>query len=226
MSNVKKISQIISYNFRDETLLTESLTHTGKNRRKNSVFQRLEFLGDRVLGLSIAKILFDKFPSESEGDLTRRMHNLVNEDTLAEIARMLSLNEYLILSYNEEKTGGRNKSTILADSLESLIAAIYLDGGFENAFNFIKKNWEKYALNNENPPIDPKTMLQEWCQSRGYELPKYIEVGRKGPDHNPEFTIKIILGSGSEFEGVGQSKKQAERAAATNALRSDYVSKN
>ncbi len=226
MSNVKKISQIISYNFREETLLIESLTHTGKNRRKNSIFQRLEFLGDRVLGLCIAKILFDKFPSESEGDLTRRMHNLVNEDTLAEIARMISLNEHLILSYNEEKTGGRNKSTILADSLESLIAAIYLDCGFENAFNFIKKNWEQYTLNNENPPVDPKTMLQEWCQSRGYELPKYIEAGRKGPDHNPEFTIKLIIGSSLEFEGVGQSKKQAERVAAINALRSDYVSKN
>lgn len=226
MNNIKKISQIISYNFRDESLLTESLTHTGKNRRKNSIFQRLEFLGDRVLGLCIAKILYDKFPSESEGDLTRRMHNLVNEETLAEIARMISLNEYLILSYNEEKTGGRDKSTILSDSLESLIAAIYIDGGFEEVFKFIKSNWEKYALTNKKPPIDPKTMLQEWCQSQGYDLPQYVEVSRKGPDHNPEFTIKLIFGGNIEFEGIGQSKKQAERSAAINALKSDYVSKN
>jgi ribonuclease-3 len=226
MNNIKKISQIISYNFRDESLLTESLTHTGKNRRKNSIFQRLEFLGDRVLGLCIAKILYDKFPSESEGDLTRRMHNLVNEETLAEIARMISLNEYLILSYNEEKTGGRDKSTILSDSLESLIAAIYIDGGFEEVFKFIKSNWGKYALTNKKPPIDPKTMLQEWCQSKGYDLPQYVELSRKGPDHNPEFTIKLIFGGNIEFEGIGQSKKQAERSAAINALKSDYVSKN
>ena len=137
MQDIKKIYDSISYEFNDEKILFDAVTHTTKAKRKNLNFQRLEFLGDRILGLIIADILYKKFQNESEGDLTRRMHHLVNEDTLAKIARDIALNEHIRLSNNEEKTGGRDKSAILSDALEALIAAIFLDSDYQCTYNFI-----------------------------------------------------------------------------------------
>ena len=224
MMDNKKLFDDISYEFDDLTLLNDSLTHTNKSKKKNSKFQRLEFLGDRILGLVIADILFHKFIKESEGDLTRRMHNLVNEETLAKIAKEINLSNYLILSYNEEKSGGRDKNTILSDSLEAMIAAIYIDSNYKSVFEFVSKHWAKYLSEIKNPPIDPKTELQEWCQSKGFDLPVYKQVEKRGPDHNPEFVIKVVVNEEFETEGGGLTKKQAERKAALNALISEYDS--
>ncbi len=223
MQDIKKIYDSISYEFNDEKILFDAVTHTTKAKRKNLNFQRLEFLGDRILGLIIADILYKKFPNESEGDLTRRMHHLVNEDTLAKIARDIALNEHVRLSYNEEKTGGRDKSAVLSDALEALIAAIFLDSDYQCAYNFISMHWANYLNYDEPPPIDPKTELQEWCHSRGFGLPVYVEVEKRGPDHSPEFTVNVILNNEFEVKAVGNTKKQAERNAAIKALGSEYV---
>ena len=223
MPDIKIFYKNISYEFNDEKILFDAITHTTKTKRKNSNFQRLEFLGDRILGLIIADILYNKFPNESEGDLTRRMHHLVNEGTLVKIARDISLNDYIRLSYNEEKTGGRDKSAILSDALEALIAAIFLDGNYQNAYNFISMHWEDYLNCDEVPPIDPKTELQEWCHAKGIGLPVYVELEKRGPDHSPEFTINVILNDEFEVKAVGNTKKQAERNAAIKALGSKYV---
>jgi ribonuclease-3 len=214
----------ISYSFDDLVLLKEALTHTNNSKKKNLKFQRLEFLGDRILGLVIADILFHKFSKETEGDLTRRMHTLVNEETLAKIAKEINISDHIILSYNEEKAGGRNKNTILADSMEAIIAAIYLDKGYFSVFEFVSKHWGKYLSEEKTPPIDPKTKLQEWCQSKGFKLPLYHQVEKSGPDHSPEFIIKVVINTEFEIEGLGLTKKQAERKAALNALLSEYVS--
>ena len=137
MIDNKKLFVDISYRFDDLGLLKDALTHTNNSKKKNLKFQRLEFLGDRIPGLVIADILFHKFANESEGDLTRRMHTLVNEETLAKIAKEINIGEHIILSYNEEKAGGRDKNTILADTLEAIIAAIYLDKGHTFVFEFV-----------------------------------------------------------------------------------------
>tara|TARA_B100000900_G_scaffold410540_1_gene428517 strand:+ start:435 stop:1118 length:684 start_codon:yes stop_codon:yes gene_type:complete len=223
MLGEKKIYKKIKYEFNDERILLDAITHTTKSKRKNSNFQRLEFLGDRILGLIIADILYNRFPNDSEGDLTRRMHHLVNEDTLAKIAKNISLNEYIRLNYNEEKSGGREKSAILSDSLEALIAAIFIDSDYQSVYKFISIHWADFFKYDEAPPIDPKTKLQEWCHSKGIGLPRYIEVAKKGPDHSPEFTVNVILNGDYEVEAIGNTKKQAERNAAIKALGSEYV---
>ena len=223
MIDDKKLFADISYRFDDLALLKDALTHTNNSKKKNLKFQRLEFLGDRILGLAIADILFHKFANESEGDLTRRMHTLVNEETLAKIAKEINIGEHIILSYNEEKAGGRNKNTILADTLEAIIAAIYLDKGYASVFEFVSQHWDKYLSVETTPPIDPKTKLQEWCQSKGFNLPLYNQVEKSGPDHSPEFIIKVVINAEFQIEGLGLTKKQAERRAASNALLSEYV---
>ena len=223
MIDNKKLFADISYRFDDLGLLKDALTHTNNSKKKNLKFQRLEFLGDRILGLVIADILFHKFATESEGDLTRRMHTLVNEETLAKIAKEINIGEHIILSYNEEKAGGRNKNTILADTLEAIIAAIYRDKGHTFVFEFVSQHWDKYLSEEKTPPIDPKTKLQEWCQSKGFNLPLYNQVEKSGPDHSPEFIIKVVINAEFEIEGLGLTKKQAERKAASNALLSEYV---
>jgi ribonuclease-3 len=223
MIDDKKLFADISYRFDDLALLKDALTHTNNSKKKNLKFQRLEFLGDRILGLAIADILYHKFTKESEGDLTRRMHTLVNEETLAKIAKEINIGEHIILSYNEEKAGGRNKNTILADTLEAIIAAIYLDKSYASVFEFVSQHWDKYLSVETTPPIDPKTKLQEWCQSKGFNLPLYNQVEKSGPDHSPEFIIKVVINAEFEIEGLGLTKKQAERRAASNALLSEYV---
>tara|TARA_Y100000590_G_scaffold468225_1_gene650080 strand:+ start:8810 stop:9481 length:672 start_codon:yes stop_codon:yes gene_type:complete len=218
MNNYKKICEDISYNFKNVEFLDQALTHSIQNTTKKNQFQRLEFLGDRILGIIIADILYNKFKNETEGDLTRRLHNLVCEEAIARVSRDINLDKYINLSQSENKDGGRMKDTILSDACEAIIAAIYIDGGYVSAFSFVKKHWKKYINKDIVPPIDPKTKLQEWAQSKGYDLPIYEEIDRSGPDHDPIFIIKVKVGENIHAEGSGASKKQAERAAAENLL--------
>lgn len=223
MNNYKKIYEDISYNFKNSTLLVDALTHNKLTKTNTHPFQRLEFLGDRVLGLIIADILYNKFNNETEGDLTRRIHNLVCEESLAIISKDLNLDKHIILSESENKSGGRQKDAILSDACEALIAAIYIDGGYRNAFSFVKKHWKNYIDQDVVPPIDPKTKLQEWCQANSCALPIYEEIKRSGPDHDPVFVIRVKISENIHIEGVGPSKKHAERSAAENLLASNLI---
>ena len=181
-------------------------------------YQRLEFLGDRVLALTVARMGFDAFPGADEGELARRLNALVKRETCAEVGRDLGLGPYLRLGTGEIQTGGRSKVAILGDVVEAIIAAIYLDAGFETAADFVRRHWGDRMRSARGPLRDGKTTLQEWVQGRGLPAPHYREVSRTGPDHDPQFVIAVDLSGLPGGEGRGRSKREAEQAAAASVL--------
>ncbi|NVJ98476.1 MAG: ribonuclease III [Alphaproteobacteria bacterium] len=207
---------IVGYTFQSPSLLDEALTHPSLSGSHN--YQRLEFLGDRVLGLSVATLLLEAFPGEAEGKLNRRFTALVRRETLAEMARKLGLSDALKLTPGAETEGTREKEAVQADVTEAVIGAMYLDGGYDVADKFIRKHWS--PLLNEGPTAikDSKTQLQEWCQARSLPLPFYKMVGRTGPDHSPVFTIEAIVDNKGTATAIGPAKRQAEQAAAAELL--------
>lgn len=211
----KTLQEKLGYFFEREDLLTLALTHSSA-QDSDADYERLEFLGDRVLGLISAEILYAKFPNEPEGDLSRRHTALVRGETLARAARGLNLGEHLILSAAERQSGGADNDNILSDVMEAIIGAMYLDGGLESARSmltpFINADLEAMAA----PPRDPKTALQEYSQSLKHGLPEYTVLSRTGPDHAPVFVIRVAI-PGHAATGEGNSKRAAEKAAA-NAL--------
>lgn len=213
-----QLEQRIGYDFQDQSLLKRALTHASTNTLKQNGSkrdnERLEFLGDRVLGLVIAEILFKTHPEEPEGDLARRHTALVRKEALASVAKDIELGEHIIMIKAEETSGGRENPAILANSCEALIAALYLDGGMETATNFIKTHWETLFQETPQPPQDNKTALQEWAQSKGLGLPIYAEMGRDGPDHAPNFEIQVRLPGYPGISATGPSKRKAEQEAA------------
>jgi len=210
----------ITYNFKDKDLALCALTHSsyGDGRRKTNDNERLEFLGDRVLGLLTAETLFTLSP-ENEGGLARRLNALVRKETCARVARCLALGEALLMSPSEEKQGGRDKTSILGDACEALIAAIYLDGGYLAAQNFFDVYWrsevEKVIT---KAAKDPKTALQEKSSAVGGGLPEYVVLEQSGPDHRPLFVIEVQVEGVGNAQGTGKSKKDAERYAALHLL--------
>lgn len=211
----------LGHRFRDRHLLEEALTHPSSlGRGRLDTYERLEFLGDRVLGLALAELLMTRFPSESEGALARRFAVLAQRDTLAGVARQLALGPHLRLAPAEEGTGGRDNPTNLADALEALIGALHLDGGFPVARALVARFWEPLLEHDLEPPQDPKTALQEWAQGRGLPLPSYRETGREGPPHEPIFTIEAEVRTEPPLSATasGRSKRLAERAAAETLL--------
>lgn len=208
----------IGHVFSDRRLLQRALTHTSATTNPAESYQRLEFLGDRVLALAVARMAFDAFPKAEEGELARRLNALVKRETCAEVGRRLGLGAAVRLGTGEAQTGGRNRTTVLGDVTEALIAAIYLDGGFEPAAAFIARNWTDLMLSARGPLRDAKTTLQEWVQGRGLPAPVYREVDRTGPDHDPEFTIAVEIAGETGAEGRGRSKREAEQNAATAIL--------
>ncbi|WP_206594944.1 ribonuclease III [Kordiimonas lacus] len=213
MSNQKTI---VGYTFKSPSLLEEALTHPSLSGSHN--YQRLEFLGDRVLGLSVATLLLEAFPGEAEGKLNRRFTALVRRETLAEMSRSLGLVDDLMLTPGAETEGTRTKEAVQADVTEAVIGAMYLDGGFEVADAFIRKHWA--PLMKEGPSVhkDHKTQLQEWCQARSLPLPYYKMLDRSGPDHSPVFTIQAIVENKGSATAQGNAKRQAEQAAAADLL--------
>ena len=211
----------IGYHFEDATLLDHALTHisalTGARNRAGS-YQRLEFLGDHVLGLVISDMLFRAFPKADEGELSRRLADLVRKETCAEVARVIDLGAAIRLGPSEVNAGGRARMAILADVCEALIGAVFLDGGYPAAAALIERLWEARMRAPARPLRDAKTLLQEWAQARGLPTPFYREVERRGPDHNPEFRVMVELPSQSPAEGFGRSKRAAEQAAAAAML--------
>ena len=214
--SLEPVFEALGYHFRNPDLLTEALTHPSTEGQES--YERLEFLGDRVLGLVVAERLYEMFPAAAEGRLAPLLNLLVRRETLATTAKSIGLPEFLTLAPGEEATGGRAKPAILADTTEAVIAAIYLDGGLDAAKAFVLRFWEPHFATLPAETSDPKTALQEFLQARGEALPTYREIDREGPAHDPLFTIEVRTESGLTANGKGSSKRAAERKAAQALL--------
>ncbi|MDK9696479.1 MAG: ribonuclease III [Siculibacillus sp.] len=208
----------IGHRFADRELLARALTHTSAVGNAAQSYQRLEFLGDRVLALTIAGMVYRAFPQADEGELARRLNALVKRETCAEVARDLGLGEVVRLGSGEAQSGGRAKSAILGDIAEAVIAAVHLDAGFEVAAAFVERHWTDRMMTARGPLRDAKTTLQEWLQGRGLAAPSYRQVARSGPDHDPLFTIAVDIAGLDGATGAGRSKREAEQNAATAVL--------
>lgn len=211
------IEKTLDYVFEDVKLLEAALTHASLQKKEGD-YERLEFLGDRVLGLVVAALLYKAFPAENEGDLAKRHTALVQQKTLVDVALALDLPSHLRLSSGERKAGGLHKDTILSDAVEALIGAIYLDGGYAKAEKFITRIWQD-KLAAAAPPEDAKTMLQEWAQARGLPLPEYRVLSKAGSDHAPVFEIGVEVEGFILISAKSSSKRQAEKDAAALMLK-------
>ncbi|MCC5972338.1 MAG: ribonuclease III [Pararhodobacter sp.] len=208
----------LGHQFNRPELLARALTHSSIASKTRPDNQRLEFLGDRVLGLVMAEALFTADRSATEGQLAPRYNALVRKETCADIARAMGLGDVLRLGRSEMLTGGRRKETLLGDAMEAVIAAVYLDGGLDAARSVILQHWADYLASAELDARDPKTALQEFVQSRGEAPPVYSEIKREGPPHAPFFTIEARLADGMACSATAGSKRHAEQAAARALL--------
>lgn len=223
MPPLNNLEQDLGHNFADKTLLKLALIHSSTHKRKKDGQavdnERLEFLGDRVLGLVIADCLLSAFPKDPEGSLARRHTALVRKETLARVAQSIDLGAYIEMTPAEEAAGGRNNAAILSNACEAVIAALYLDGGLVASENFIRSHWLDIMNEDLTPPKDNKTALQEWAQGRGLPLPIYQVVNREGPAHAPHFTIEVCVKGIEGKRATGASKRIAEQAAAGELLK-------
>ncbi len=218
------LSAALAYDFADIGLLRTAITHPsaltrssgrrGPRQVSDADNQRLEFLGDRVLGLVIAEMLFRTFAGENEGALAKRLAALVRQEGLARVARSIELGKYLVLSRGEAESGGRDNPASLADACEAVIGAIYLDGGLDPARDFIKRMWSPMMKRDSKPPQDSKTALQEWAQAGGLPLPVYDVIESSGPPHDPTFTVCVRVEGQEPTSASGRSKRAAEQSAA------------
>ena len=216
--SIRFFEQRLGYEFTDVSLLIEALTHSSIASESRKDNQRLEFLGDRVLGLVMAEALLEIDQFASEGTLAPRFNALVRKEACAEVARHIDLGGVLKIGRSEMLSGGRRKDALLGDGMEAVIAAIYKDGGFEVAKRTITELWGDRIKNVKGDARDAKTMLQEWAQARGQNPPKYEIMSQSGPDHAPEFLVKVLLDSGETADSTAGSKRQAEQMAAKSLL--------
>lgn len=208
----------IGHRFRRPELLVRAVTHASISAPNRPDNQRLEFLGDRVLGLTMAEALLRADTKASEGQLAPRFNALVRKESCAEVAREVGLGDVLKLGRSEMLSGGRRKEALLADAMEAVIAAVHLDAGFEVARDMVLRLWASRIGTVEADARDPKTALQEWAQARGMPPPLYSETGREGPDHQPVFTVEVSLVDGARESARAGSKRLAEQAAAKALL--------
>ncbi len=213
-ADLKAFEGRIGHRFADPALLTRAVTHASMSSPTRDDNQRLEFLGDRVLGLVMAQTLLEADKSAAEGQLAPRFNALVRKETCADVARDIDLGAVLRLGRSEMLSGGRRKQALLGDAMEAVIAAVYLDAGFDVASAMVLRLWGKRVKEVDADARDAKTALQEWAQARGLQPPKYVETARKGPDHAPQFTIAARLDNGAEASATAGSKRAAEQAAA------------
>ena len=216
--DLHELASRLGHDFEDPELLRRALTHPSAADAPVASYERLEFLGDRVLGLVVADLLLARFEGESEGALARRLASLVRRESLAEVAAGVDLGEFLILAKAERNAGEAANPALLADACEAVIAALYLDGGLAVARAFIERCWTPLIEADRKPPQDPKTALQEWAQGRGLPLPDYRETRREGPPHEPVFTVEVAVAGHAPTEGEGRSKRLAEQVAAERLL--------
>ena len=217
-ADLQAFSARIGHAFRDPALLIQALTHASMSSTTRSDNQRLEFLGDRVLGLVMAEALLTADTAAAEGLLAPRFNALVRKETCADVARDCGLGDVLKLGRSEMISGGRRKEALLGDALEAVIAAIYLDGGFDTARTVVLRLWGPRIHAVESDARDAKTSLQEWAQGRGMAPPAYDEAAREGPDHQPVFTVRVTLADGSHETARAGSKRQAEQLATRTLL--------
>ena len=208
----------LGHRFATPALLLQAVTHPSMSSPTRDDNQRLEFLGDRVLGLVISEALLSADPNAAEGLLAPRYNALVRRETCAEVARQIDLGEVMKLGRSEMKSGRRRKDALLADAMEAVIAAVYLDAGFEVARTRVLALWGDRVRNVAEDARDAKSALQEWAQARGEPPPIYTEVARSGPDHQPDFTIEARLAGGQTARATARAKRQAEQAAAKALL--------
>ena len=214
--SVKDLEQNIKYYFKNKDLLHQALTHKSSNNTDNN--EKLEFLGDRVLGLVISIKLLDKFPDEKEGIIDKKFANLVNKKTCTEIAKQLNLKKYIYLG-SAHKNLERSSEKIIGDCLEAIIGGIYLDGGFKASEKFILNFWEIYINKSIITLIDSKTKLQEFSLKRFKKLPKYIFFRKTGPQHKPIFKTEVEITGSKRITGIGSSKKNAQQNAAEKLIK-------
>lgn len=217
-AELKALEKRLGHHFDDPSLLVQAVTHSSMSSPNRSDNQRLEFLGDRVLGLVMAEALLAHDPKAAEGQLAPRFNALVRKETCADVARDIALGDALKLGRSEMLSGGRRKQALLGDAMEAVIAAVYQDAGFDAAKDLIICLWGKRITTVEADARDAKTSLQEWAQARGFQPPTYEMIKRSGPDHAPVFTIQARLDNGETEEATAGSKRQAEQAAAKALL--------
>lgn len=208
--------KILGYIFKDADLLREALTHPSLEGGKH--YQRLEFVGDRVLGLVVAEWLFEYYSSVDEGGLASRHSNMVRKETLAEVAKAMKLADFIHMAKSTEDTGGRDRASILADGCEAVIGAVHQDGGYDQARKLVRRYWKGYIAQEAIAQRDAKTRLQEWMQGRQMPIPKYVVVECTGPAHLPLFTIEARVQDMAPEIGKGKSKREAEQDAASKLL--------
>lgn len=213
------LDSILGHSFRDPGLIAAALTHVSLHHGgQASAYQRLEFLGDRVLGVIVADMLYHRFPDESEGAMAKRHAALVRREALAEVAVQIGLAAHIRVASPEANQDLLDNPGVLADCCEAVIAALYLDGGLEAARRFVDTQWTPLLSADLAPPRDPKTSLQEWAQGRGLPLPRYVEITRSGPDHAPSFVVEVSVDGLPPQQAEGPSKRIATRLAAERML--------
>lgn len=216
MTAIEGLIEALGHRFTDRALLQRALTHKSFGAEISN--ERLEFLGDRVLGMVVAETLYAAHPDWEEGALAVRLNGLVRRETLSSIAEGIALGRFLRLAKGEDEQGGRAKPAILADAMEAVIAAVYLDGGLAAARGVVSRLWADYFANRVTPPKDAKTELQEWSVAQGLGQPRYETRDRSGPDHAPVFVVAAVLPGGQSAEGRGSSKRIAEQEGAKSLL--------
>ncbi|MBD9447638.1 MULTISPECIES: ribonuclease III [Rhizobium] len=218
-----RLEALIGHEFAEKERLDRALTHASARTQKGGNYERLEFLGDRVLGLCVAELLFRTFGTATEGELSVRLNQLVSADTCAEVADELGLHLFIRTGADVKKLTGKRMMNVRADVVESLIAAIYLDGGLEVARRFILKFWEKRAARADGARRDAKTELQEWSHAKFGITPIYRVEERTGPDHDPRFTVTVEVTGVKPETGIERSKRAAEQVAATRMLEREGI---
>ncbi len=227
-ADYSEIEKRLNYVFSDKALLRRALTHSSAispSRRIAESYQRLEFLGDRVLGLVVADLFFQQAPTANEGDLSRMLNSAVRKESCAAVARNLKLGESVFLGTSEARSGGADKEAILADVCEAIIGAIYRDGGLDSAYAFIQTSFVQFLSDIDGVRADAKTTLQEWAQGRGLAPPRYTEIGRSGPDHAPVFCMEVSIQGFEKASAKGPTKKIAEHQVAELFLRREGIEK-
>ncbi len=214
-NNLKDLENILNYKFKDLDLLKKSLIHKSFDNKNNN--EKLEFLGDRVLGLVISKHLLEIYPHEKEGIIDKKLANLVNKKTCTEIAKKLSIDKFIVVG-KSHKILKRSVDKVMSDCLEAIIGAIYLDNGIKLSERFVLSSWKKHLDKSEVPMIDPKTRLQEYSLKVFKELPKYTFYKKSGPQHTPLFKIDVQIKNSKKIIGFGKSKKKAQQDAAKKLL--------
>jgi ribonuclease-3 len=208
----------IGHKFADPTLLATAFTHVSAlkaTRKRGDSYQRLEFLGDHVLGLIVSDMLYRAFPNANEGELSKRLADLVRKESCADVATSLGLVDDIKLGAVGAGASARLRKSVLGDICEAVIGAIFLDGGYAAAAQFVERNWTERMRRPRQPLRDPKTVLQEWAQGKGLPTPVYREVERTGPHHDPQFRVAVDLPGLAPAEGIGGSKRAAEKVAAS-----------